>query len=105
MVLSGVQDTLHHLLEVEAAAEALVNDAQADADRLISDGEKRNRARYEERCTACAAELDAEYEREIAHIHEESQQQLDGYRADLKALRGDTDAFNREVERFLTGVH
>jgi vacuolar-type H+-ATPase subunit H len=99
----SIQDTLHHLLGVEAAAEALVDDAQAEADRRIAEGEKRNRTRFEERYTARAAELDTAYEREIAEITAAYQKQLDEYRADLEAMPRDQGAFSRAVERFLAG--
>jgi hypothetical protein len=96
-----IRDTLAHLLEVEASARTLADEAQAEADRLVSEGEKRNRARYEERCAACAAELEDAYRRDFALISGEYQKQIDAYRAGLDDLHGDADAFNRAVERFL----
>jgi F0F1-type ATP synthase membrane subunit b/b' len=45
MDLEEDKDVLQHLLHLEAEASALVDDAQAEADRRVSEGEKQNRAK------------------------------------------------------------
>ena len=42
------QELLQHLLDLDNKAAALVSDAQTEADRRITEGEKQNHARYDE---------------------------------------------------------
>ncbi|MDR2485202.1 MAG: hypothetical protein LBD55_07395 [Treponema sp.] len=90
-------DVLQHLLKIEADAVALVNDALAEVDRRIAEGEKENRARYEERYGREAAVLGAGYEKQIAAIQEDHQKQLDAYRKSLDTLIIYTDKFSELV--------
>jgi F0F1-type ATP synthase membrane subunit b/b' len=92
------EGVLRHLLEVEAKASTLVDDAQAEADRRIAENERQNRSRYDERYSQEAAELDAAYEKEIAAVKLEYQRQLDEYRESLGAMPVYTDAFSGLVE-------
>ncbi|MDR2259009.1 MAG: hypothetical protein LBE14_07665, partial [Treponema sp.] len=62
---SEARELLTHLLKIEAEAAALVNEAQAEADRRAGEGEKTNRARYEEQYGRAAAALEAAYVRDI----------------------------------------
>ena len=101
----AVQETLNHLLEVEAEAQALVNGAEAEASVRITQAEKRSRAAYDERFAARSAELEAEYAREAARIHEAFRKELREYQAGLESLPRDEDAFNGAVERFFAGEH
>jgi vacuolar-type H+-ATPase subunit H len=95
------QDVLRHLLEVEANALVLVNDAQTEADRRVSEAEKRNCVRYEDTYTKEAADLDAKHEREIAAAKEAYNHQLEDYRRELDGMQPDHAAFNLLLERFL----
>jgi vacuolar-type H+-ATPase subunit H len=81
------QDVLQHLLEVEANAQSLVDDAQAEADRRIAEMEKQNRAQYEEQYTREAAQLDGQYESELGAIKEEYNKQIDDYRLSLNDFK------------------
>jgi vacuolar-type H+-ATPase subunit H len=100
--IEGVdQGVLRHLLEVEAQAKALVNDAQAEADRRAAEAEKHNRSQYDARYGAEAAALDEQYGAALASIKEEYNKQLDTYRQSLMAMKTDGENFNRTVNRFL----
>lgn len=90
-------DVLQHLLKIEADAVALVNDALAEVDRRIAEGEKENRARYEERYGQEVAVLGADYEKQVAAIQEDHQKQLDAYRKSLDTLIIYTDKFSELV--------
>jgi vacuolar-type H+-ATPase subunit H len=99
------QDVLRHLLEVEAAASALVNDAQAEADQRITEGEKRNRRVYDEQYSQETARLETRYGEKVTRAKEEYKKQLDVYRAGLATLPVNTEAFKRVVEGFLEKDH
>lgn len=95
------QDVLQHLLDVEAQASVLVDDAQAEADKRIAGGEKKNRALYDERYSHEVAELDHRFEKEIAAIKAGYSRELEAYRNSLSSLAADQPAFDRLAESFL----
>jgi hypothetical protein len=95
------QDVLRHLLGVEANALALVDDAQAEADRRVAEAERLNRARYDERYGKEASALDLRYEGELAQVKGEYQEQLEAYRKTLDALPADAGAFGTLLDRLL----
>jgi vacuolar-type H+-ATPase subunit H len=97
------QDVLHHLLEVEGSASALVNDAQAEADRRVAEGEKKCRAAYDEQYGREVRTLDAQYEKEIVAIKEDYNRQLAAYREGLALMPRQEEAFCHLAERFLVG--
>ncbi|MDR2631119.1 MAG: hypothetical protein LBC60_09370 [Spirochaetaceae bacterium] len=95
------QDVLRHLLAVEAEASALVDNAQAEADRRITEGEKQNRLVYDEEYGRETARLEGRYGETIAQIKKDYKKQLDSYRESLDAIPVHTEAFARVVECFL----
>jgi hypothetical protein len=95
------RDVLRHLLDIEADAQSLVDDAQAEADRRTAEMEKQNRARYEERYTREAALLDSRYESELGAIKDEYNKQLDEYRLNLDDHKPDYAEFCRLLDGFM----
>jgi hypothetical protein len=95
------QNVLRHLLELETKAAALVDDAQAEADRRVAEGEKRSRAGYDEAYAAEVAALEAAYTAETAAVKADYKHQLDTYREGLKAMPVNREAFSALAERFL----
>lgn len=95
------ENILQHLLQVESDAAALVNNAQAEADRRLAEGEKQNRQRYDEAYSREVAELDAGFEREIKTVKEDYQRQLETYRENLSHIKADTENFFKLVESLL----
>jgi F0F1-type ATP synthase membrane subunit b/b' len=94
-------NVLEHLLRVEAEASALVDGAQAEADRRTAQSEKQNRARYEERYSREAAEMEAAYGNEVGNIRKRYEEQLAAYRESLTAITADRNGFKDMVESFL----
>lgn len=86
-------DVLRHLLEVEAAAAALVDSAQAEANRRLADGEKLNREHYDQRYAEEVARLDVDYQKQLDAVKVDYQKQLDAYRAELDAMPVDNSRF------------
>jgi hypothetical protein len=97
-------DILRHLLQVEADAAALVDDAQAEADRRLAEGEKRNRSLYDERYGRETGELEAGYGKEIAGVKEDYQKRLDAYRESLNAITVHRDRFNALADNLFMKV-
>jgi F0F1-type ATP synthase membrane subunit b/b' len=94
-------NVLEHLLRIEAEATALVDEAQAEADRRVAEGEKQSRLRYEERYAMKAAEMEAAHNKEIGNIRERYERQLAAYRESLTAITADNNRFKAMVESFL----
>ncbi|MDR0878803.1 MAG: hypothetical protein LBN21_12185 [Treponema sp.] len=92
---------LAHLLKVESEAAALVDDAQAEADRRITDGEKQNRAAYDERYGREAAEEEADYQKEIESVKNQYKKELEAYKEKLNAINADTGRFEALMEELL----
>lgn len=97
------EEILGHLLKIEAEAAALVNDAQAEADRRVAEGEKQNRADYEERYHAGAGRLEAELQKEKEQVKDQYQKELAAYREKLNAINADMGRFAASLEGFLSG--
>jgi vacuolar-type H+-ATPase subunit H len=80
------QEALRHLLQVEAEAAALMDDAQAEADKRLAEGEARNRQLYDERYGKAVAELDIGYEKELALVKGRYEEELNAYRKGLETI-------------------
>ncbi|GHV60629.1 hypothetical protein AGMMS49587_02580 [Spirochaetia bacterium] len=95
------REVLGHLLKIEAEAAALVDDAQAEADRRIAEGERQNRSRYDEQYGREAAELEQGYKKEAAAAKEDYQNQIESYRKSLDAITVNRDRFSALMDDFL----
>ena len=95
------QDVLQHLLDLENRAATLVNDAQAEADRRLAEGEKENRAHYDEVYSAEVEGLEASYIQNIARVKQDYSTQLEKYLESIKAIPLDRDSFASLAERLL----
>jgi hypothetical protein len=96
-------DILQHLLAVETRAAALVDDAQAEADRRIKASEEQNRERYEEAYRLRLENLEAEYREKIGVVKAEYQANLEAYRKSLDAMTLHIDEFSCLAEKLLFG--
>ncbi|MDR1971675.1 MAG: hypothetical protein LBQ46_07115 [Treponema sp.] len=94
-------NVLGHLLKIEADAAAMVDDAQAEADRRVAESEKLNRARYDEEYGREAAELDRAFDEEIIRIRADYQAQLEAYRKTLDSISVDQGRFSALMDKFL----
>jgi F0F1-type ATP synthase membrane subunit b/b' len=96
------ENILGHLLKIEADAAALVDDAQAEADRRIAESEKQNRSHYDEEYARKAAELDRALEEEINRIHTDYRDQLEAYQKSLDAIPVDQRRFSALLDELLS---
>jgi len=98
------REVLQHLLDLESRAAGLVNDAQAEADKRLSEGEKQNRARYDEIYSAEAAELEASYNQNIVAIKKDYSTQVEAYLESIKTISLDRTAFSSMAEKLLFAI-
>jgi regulator of protease activity HflC (stomatin/prohibitin superfamily) len=94
-------EILQHLLEIESKAATLVDDAQAEADRRVGEGEKQNRARYDEQYAREVAALEGAFSADIALARDNYRKQLEEYHDSLKDAPRDTQAFFSLAEKLL----
>jgi regulator of protease activity HflC (stomatin/prohibitin superfamily) len=94
-------EVLRHLLDIEKEAAALVDDAQAEADRRISEGEKQNRVAYDDAYSNELKALESSYAEKIAAVNEDYRKQMEKYRENLKAVSPDIKNFSSLAGKFL----
>ncbi|MDR2398462.1 MAG: hypothetical protein LBD74_06855 [Spirochaetaceae bacterium] len=95
------QPVLHHLLQVETEAAALVDHAQAEADLRLAEGEKQNRRRYDERYSQELTSIDAEYAQKRAALEAAYRKELAGYQENLNAMTVYKERFSALVSALL----
>ncbi|MDR2607330.1 MAG: hypothetical protein LBC57_02970 [Treponema sp.] len=91
------------MLKIEAEASALVDDAQAEADRRVSEGEKQNRILYDERYASSSAEAEVSYTEAIERVREDYRSRLEDYRKSLEAMPLDETNFSNLMEKYIAG--
>jgi len=94
-------EILQHLLSLENEAAALVDDAQAEADRRVSEGEKLNRSRYDETYAREVETLEVAYVQKITAVKEGYRKLLEEYGNNLKAMALNLEAFSSLAEALL----
>jgi F0F1-type ATP synthase membrane subunit b/b' len=99
----GDLDVLTHLLKIEADAAAMVDDAQAEADRRVAEAEKQSRALYDREYGRQAAELDTAFEEGLRTIRADYQAQLEAYRKSLDSIPVDQGRFSALMDKLLAG--
>jgi len=94
-------EVLGHLLKIEADASALVNDAQAEADKRVLEAEKQNQAALEKRYCEESERLESEYLALKQKVRQEYQAELDAYREKLGGARPDTSRFSALLDKLI----
>jgi vacuolar-type H+-ATPase subunit H len=97
-------NTLDHLLKIEAQAAALVNDAQAEADRRIHENEEKNRKTYEERYRLETQKHESAFRKEKEKLKEQYQQKLEEYRAGISAAKTDVEKFSALFNEYVANI-
>ena len=96
-------ELIGHLLKIEKEAAALVNDAQAEADRRIAESEKHNRDEFDKIYHLHAEKLENEYVKNKEKLKEEYKKEIEAYRNELYAIDINIDGFSAIINNLLTG--
>jgi len=96
-------NTLDHLLEIEAKASALVNDAQEEAEKRIHENEIKNQTAYEERFKTEAQKLEDALIKEKEKLRTQYKQTLEEYRNDISNININTDRFSSLLNKYIAG--
>jgi len=97
-------NTLEHLLKIEAEASALVKDAQAEADRRIHENEEKNRKIYEERFKVEAQKRELALRKEKEKLKEQYQQMLEDYRNGISTAKTDVEKFSALFNKYVADI-
>ena len=103
MIIMDNENTLNHLLKIEAEAAALVNGAQAEADRRIHENEAKNRNAYEEHFKIEAEKRETSLINEKDRLKEQYQKTLDEYKEEIAKVNVNVDGFTSLFNKFLAG--
>ena len=87
-------EVLQHLLDLEKEAAALIDDAQAEADRRVSEGEKQNRLKFDEVYSNELKALESSFAEKIAAVNEDYSKQQEQYQEGLKKASWDFKNFS-----------
>ena len=96
-----VGSTLDHLLETEAAAAAIVEDAQKEADKRIHDNEEKNRAVFDERYKAEVRRHLSLLNEEIEKIKVQYKKTLDDHRNEISGLSAEKEEFCALLNKYI----
>jgi len=97
------ENTLDHLLKIEAEAAALVNDAQAEADKRIHENEEKMRTSFEERFRLEAQARELSLNNEKNKLKEQYQNAIDEYRKEISSINVDVERFTSLFNKYIAG--
>jgi len=97
------ENIISHLLNIEAQAAALINDAQTEAARRTAEGEQKNRAALDLQYKKEASGAEAEYLSCAEKIRERCSRELLTYQKKLESLTVDTKCFNGLLDSLFFG--
>jgi len=98
-----MENTLDHLLKIEAEAASLLNGAQEEADRRIRESEEKNRNAYEERYRVETQTREADLKKEMDRLKDQYQKELEDYRQQISGINFDMRRFSTRFDEFLAG--
>ena len=95
------KNILQHLLHLEAEAASLVDGAQAEADRRLSESEKQSRILFDKSYSEEIERLEAAFADEISAVRKKYNKQLEDYREELMNRSLNKAAFTVIAEKYL----
>jgi len=93
--------TLEHLLEVEAKASSLVEDAQTEAQKRLHENEERNHAAFVEQYRAQIQERHDQFNKEREKIINQYQKELDDYRREISGINVNNEKFTGLINNLI----
>jgi len=94
-------EVLGHLLKIESEASALVNDAQAEADRRVLEAEKQNHAAFDERYHRENERLESEYNAFREKVQGQYQAELDAYKEKISSIEVNVNRFSALLDKLV----
>jgi len=97
------KEVIDHLLKIESDAAALVNDAQAEADRRITEAEKENRAAFDKRFLEENQRLEKEFLQAKELARQQYQKELETYKEKISSIPVNNDRFSSLLDSLVLG--
>jgi len=97
------KEVIDHLLKIESDAAALVNDAQAEADRRITESEKENRAAFDKRFLEENQRLEKEFLQAKELAQQQYQKELETYKEKISSIPVNNDRFSSLLDSLVFG--
>ena len=94
-------NTLDYLLQIETKAAAMVNDAQAEADRRIHESEGKNHAAFEERFKAEAHRLEISFQESRENTRKQYIKTLEEYQKEISGINVNVENFSALLNEYL----
>ncbi|MCQ2582872.1 MAG: hypothetical protein MJ160_03095 [Treponema sp.] len=94
-------DVINHLLEVEKAAAALVEQGSVEADKRLSEARIKANQEFQKRVQTETEILEKNYEQELSKLNDNHQQQVSSFKSDLLNLNQNTSDFNKLLDQLL----
>ena len=96
-------DVLGHLLKIESEAAALVNNAQAEADKRVAEAEKKNRAEYDDRYREETGRLESAFQKSKELAQRQYREELEAYNQKISSIGADMDSFSVLLDKLVMG--
>jgi len=97
------KEVIDHLLKIESEAAALVNDAQAEADKRVTEAEKQNRAAYEKRLREENERLEKGFLESKEQARQEYKKELETYTEKISSVPVNNDRFSALLDSLVLG--
>jgi len=94
-------NTLDYLLQIETKAAAMVNDAQAEADRRIHESEGKNHAAFEGRFRTEAQRLETLFQESKENTKKQYLKTLEEYQKEISGVNVNMDNFSALLNEYL----
>jgi vacuolar-type H+-ATPase subunit H len=94
-------EVLDHLLKIESEAAALVNEAQAEADRRVVEAEKQTRVVYDQHFHEESEKLEQEFLKSKEKSRQQYSEELEAYKNTLSSVTVNNELFFSLLDKFL----
>lgn len=94
-------DIINHLLTIEKDASSLINDAQIESEKRVSEARAKYNSEYKEKYDAAIKELEEKYQAEIDAVKTAHDKEIDSYKSELESSEKNTKAFNEVLDKLL----
>ena len=94
-------EVLDHLLKIESEAARMVDEAQADADRRVTEAEKHNRAAFDKRYREEGEKLENNFIQFKELARQRYQTELENYKQKTSSFEINTDGFSSMLDNLV----
>jgi len=94
-------DIINHLLSIEKDASSLINDAQIEAEKRVSDAKVKYNSEYKEKYEAIVKDLESDFQTEMEQIKAAHDKEIKDYENELESCEKNATNFNQVLDKLL----